>query len=753
MPKQLSSTDTQTSAIDYIQSYQCHGVDFASTSGDQAIGHCIFCDKDSKFHINRSNGLFDCKSCGLEGNLIVFLRHLYDLLSKNTEQEPYLEKLANSRGLLSPTTLSEWGLVRSYITGTYLIPGFNAAGEIVQLYRYVKDIKTEKKAWYVTPGLTRDSSGKKINAHGIFWYIPGDPNSKECYVCEGCFDGMTLSEILGKNYTILAVPGGNVFQPGWCEYMAGKDVFLLYDNDHLRTIKDSNGKIIRKMEGTGIAGVKRASSILSSYKKPPTSISYLHWGDGDPKTNRRYTGYDPELKSGYDISDYLREGTTLKERKKLWSTLSQKVQPVPKEWIEEALPKAINIEPKKCTSWKDLVMAWRKSGMLWPDSGEGLDYGLSILLAADMSTATQGELVWLKLRGPASSGKSVLAEGLAVAKRYVKALSTLRGFYSGYRVSKNDDEDSSLIAVLDGKTLIIKDGDTLAKSAHVEKVLAEARDLYDGFGRSHYNNRMGKDYEYKRFTFVVCGTETLAFLDRSELGERMLDVILMDGMEPEVEDEIGWLVAMRANEEVSVSVNGVAQSFMTEGMLEAKSMTGGYVEYLRQNAEKLIRKVRSDDKSLKLCQHLATFASFMRTKLPLDRGKGHPEIKAQRELSFRLISQHVRLARCLAAVLNKTSYDEDVMRRVRKVGLDTSRGPTLDICHQLYPIGDKGLDIRAIALLVGQPDDKTRNLIRFLARIHVVETAAQGKHRIHKQIRWKLTDRVRRLYEIVVLEK
>jgi len=54
-----------------------------------------------------------------------------------------------------------------------------------------------------------------------------------------------------------------------------------------------------------------------------------------------------------------------------------------------------------------------------------------------------------------------------------------------------------------------------------------------------------------------------------------------------------------------------------------------------------------------------------------------------REFASRLVSQLMRLAGCLALVLNKPRVDNEVMQRVRRVALDTSRGITLKIVQYM----------------------------------------------------------------------
>ncbi len=137
------------------------------------------------------------------------------------------------------------------------------------------------------------------------------------------------------------------------------------------------------------------------------------------------------------------------------------------------------------------------------------------------------------------------------------------------------------------------------------------------------------------------------------------------------------------------------------------------------------------------------------------------EEAVQREMCYRLVIQMVRLAKCLAVVLNKDELDEEVMKRVRKVALDTSSGRTIKIATLLYDsemnhdreLG--GLTMGTLAFLSGETEDKLRNYVRFLRRLGIVEEYQVEKKQSALGGTWKkyrLTERLRDLYKKVVHE-
>lgn len=706
MPK-VKQTKVDESSYDFLRSYECHGLSFPSVSGDQLVGECPFCGRN-KFHLNRLTGLWDCKTCSPEGgNLDIFFRRLWDMLLKNKND---YTTLAEDRGLLYPESCSKWGVVEG-LDGTWLVPGFTNKGEVHQLYRYRRLEGENRMALLPTP----NPEGK---AHGIHRFLDNKSNGK-VLIAEGVWDGIALSEIVDPNeYELWAVPGCNVFYPSWADLFADKEITFLYDNDY----PDKNGRI------PGLQGLKHAASVLARSPTPPASISYLKWGEEE-------SYYDPSLPNRYDIRDHLRQGHTKLARKKFWAGLLDDIHPVPLEWLEKP---SVNLTPSTCNTYKELRQAWRLA-MHWPNEpGTGLDYGLIVLLATNLSTATQGEQCWIRLISPPSAGKSVLCEALSVARKYTRPLSNLTGLYSGFKTK--DGEDNSLIAQLNGKMVVIKDGNTLQENKNRDIILSQLRDAYDGVCRSHYGNKMGKDYEGHRFTLVVGATNS-SKMDHSGLGERFIDCIMIDSIDEDTEDEIGLRVALRAIAEVKTLVNGVPESLMTPQMIDAKRKTGGFVEYLRENADRILRRVKENENTVRVIQQWAVFTSFMRTMEPLDKGRGHPVIEVQRELSFRLTSQFLRMAICIAGVLGKESLDEQVLFIVRKLVLDTSKGPTLEVVQKLY---EKDSEPLTLAIALNQETAKINKFLRFLRKIEV--TRSYCPSRISKTMKWGLTGRIRRLY-------
>lgn len=424
--------------------------------------------------------------------------------------------------------------------------------------------------------------------------------------------------------------------------------------------------------------------------------------------------------------------------------LLDRIRDIPEEWIgndNETRGGSSNggMECTPCDSYRDLVTAWRKA-LRWTD---GLDHALAVMLAAVASTKMLGDQLWVKIIGPAACGKSTLSEALTINRKYVRAQSTFRGFYSGYRSAESggDSQDNSLIPLIRGKTFIIKDGDALLQAPNLSQILSEGRDLYDTVSRPHYRNRMGKNYEGIRTTVILCGTSSLRAIDQSELGERFLDCVIMEGINDELEDEILWRVVNRADRNLSVESNGKPETQYEPDLVKAMQLTGGYVEWLRENAVDLLPTIDYPEPMRRLVTRLGKFVAYMRARPSARQSEG-----GEREFATRLVSQLARLGKCLALVLNRDSVDAVVMARVRRVALDTARGRTLAILHHMLDAEDGGVEPRRLGMLMGFPEEKTRDLLRFLRQIGAIEHYEDQVKGIGGRIRWRLTPKMHRLY-------
>jgi hypothetical protein len=303
-----------------LKPFLFHSVDLHWKDGDdQATADCPWCGREGKFSVQIATGVWKCWSCqsGTEkggGNIRLFLEMLWKQSDSATTN---YRLLADDRKLLNPDTLIHWGVCQSVLTHDWIVPGFNEEGKLWQLYRYLKT--HERFALLPTPTL-----GHRL--HGVNLY---DKSKSEIYLCEGCWDGMSLWEHLGSHKAIaggegmieeedlrlistasighslladanvLAVPGCSVFSEEWIPLFENKIVHLMYDNDHPRK-NPTTGKLIKP---GALESMKRAASILMSRKHhQPKKINFMRWGT---------EGFNLKIPHGYDVRDVMTRGIPL----------------------------------------------------------------------------------------------------------------------------------------------------------------------------------------------------------------------------------------------------------------------------------------------------------------------------------------------------------------------------------------------------------------------------------------------------------
>lgn len=744
----------QEKVPEHLRPYIFHGVDLTySDRSSQATAECPFCGREGKFSANVQTGVWRCLVCneGEEkgkttkgGNAYTFIRKLFDLSYAKTPVEAY-ETLAKDRRLLEAATLVMWNVSKSSLTGEWMVPGYGPDGRLNQLYKYVR--VGEKMCLLPTPTLHHQ-------IHGMNLY---DPVKPDIMVCEGPWDGMAAWEVMSQAKrgddgrlsvtasegsssltaacNIIAVPGCEVFNEAWLPLLTGKRVRLMYDSDHPR---EHGGRTIPP---AGWGGVQRIASILHSANgQAPVSVEYLRWGEG---------GYDPSLPSGYDVRDHLSsvQGGLATRLPRLGELLDRIHVLSPTGAPTTSNPKVTagggkDLLPERCTDYKTLVNAWRKA-LQWTD---GLDCALSAMLSSVLSTMSVGDQLWFKVMSPPSTGKTTIAEGITVAKKYAVSRDTVRGFTSGYKLDDGTTKD--LASELDGMNLFTMDGDTLMTSPNLPNILSDGRRLYDGELNSHFKNATGKNISGHRMTWTILGTTSLRAMDKTELGARFLDCVIMEEIDDDLEDDILMRVANRSSDNVSKQVKaGVAESRRDGALTKAMCLTGGYVVHLRESAEDILSMVELEHEEKRLCTRYGKFVAFMRAR-PSVKQTEH----AEREMASRLVSCLIRLAKCEAGVLNKTVVDAEVMRRVKRVTLDTARGHVLDITGYLYSDED-GSEVKTIANHAKITEEEARKLLRFMRQIGIVDLLQSEKvpGGVTPRPRWHLTARLRKLYADVMV--
>lgn len=744
MPKTAKAVEDKTPKN--LRPYVFHGVDITSDSGDEAVGTCPFCGREGKFYIATETGVWSCKVCQTGsrkggGNAYTFLRGLHGA-SKADGKE--LVKLASSRKLAAGT-LSSWGVVQSSISGEWMVPGFNPEGKLTQLYKYAKS--GAKNILYATPEL-------HAAMYGIHLF---DKAKSEVWVFEGPWDAMAAWEVvsgvkdegdkwvptanpdltIGAGVNVVAIPGAGVFQDSWIPLFAGKRVTIFFDSDHP---KEHAG---RQVGCAGFNGTKRTAAMLA--RPDGTGAESVHWLQWGPD------GYDASKPSGWDVRDHLTEGgADLRTRaERLRVLVSERVQPIPAEWVGSgtgAKAGSGEITLAECTSWETIRGAWMNAIRFT----DGHEYALASMLACAVTTRVPGAQVWLQVISPPSTGKTTLSEGLGANRKWTHSVDEFTGFFSGY--TDGTDKDFSPIQKMKDKTLIIKEAANILAADNRAKLLADLTATFDRKSGREWKNGKAVSEGGTNMTVILQGTGTLRQLETAETGARFLTCAIMNHIDDDLEDDILERASFSAIRNMALESNCHIETHYEPDKLEAIRLTGGYLGWLRENANELCSVVSRNfpDKYRRLCCDYAKAISYLRA-----RPSKVQDETADREMAARVTEQITKLAIGYAVVTNRTSVDAHCMKWVRRIMLDSTYGKSFNIAKKLREnAGLKGLLFPDLNLRLSLDEKSMAPYRSFLCKIGVCEVVSEptSAYSTRSINRIRLTDKMTRLWDTVMKE-
>lgn len=758
-----------------LRPYTWHGLDL-TVRGSHAVGECPFCGRAGKFSVDCATGLWRCFTCGEGterggGNALVFLRLLYGRMATaaglsegkgipgagvvgsavslagsraSGQANDFLARVAADRRLLYPATVAAWGICQAS-DGVWVVPGYATDGSLYQLYRrvWIRDSNPEKSGWRLvpTPGLWTEGKG-----HGLHLAVADfDPRRSVLVITEGVWDGMALSEALRGEFgecSIIAVPGCTTWRDEWTELCRGKIVVLLYDSDHPRTVA-------RKSYRAGWDGMRRVSHQISGIA---AAVRIIRWGP---------EGYDPNRPDGWDMRDALSEGgLSLAARRRILAELTTRIEDSPAEWSTGisviGRTQRSSTEAQDCSRWDDCLAAWdmaRGGAILM--RGDLAD-ALAVMLAICASTKQGGNQLCLDVVGSPGGAKTTLCDGLLVSG-HCHHLEHLTGFHSGFKKPGERDTDCSLIARINGKTLITPEFDVMKSSPRYAEIMSQQRRIFDGkSGATYKNSDVDTLYVALRTPWIRAGTPKMMLdCDQSHLGDRFLRFIIADPSNGERRDVAR--AALRSERVAMLEqANKDAGSIVDPKTRLAHALTGGYVDWLRAHVEEELSRVDISEEAEDHCIDLAELSADLRARPIYEDKRSHkaPEPNDCKELPTRLARQNIRLAACLAVVLNKRAVDADVLRIIRRVALDTAYGHSLNIArwlcspHPRDTINGRtyqecgGLAEETLITWTQMSRERMARYLGFLQRIDVLEfrTVRQTSGA------WALTERVLNLY-------
>lgn len=693
-----------------ISIFEFHTGYEAEESSNQMLIDCPFCGKEKKFFYDPQTLQYDCKVCHANGNQYTFIRKLYDEFDTLVVAARMVAEMRD----IPVGAASKARVKLNTLNNTLIIPTFKH-GQINNLYKVDKVNEKQKDGSW-------KSFNKVLCSPGIDHTIMSweEELPQEVWVLEGHWDRIAANAIVGEHRIgLLGVPGSGVWKPTWCELLDGKDVVFCYDND--------------KAGQSGFQQVIIKHLAGSQFK--PKSIRYVAW----PKQlteQEKVEGKAEHVEAkpdGYDMNDLYREYGRLALTK---ATEYIKPYTSPDSVVVVKTTTETIAADRSCDTFEKLIAKFESVY----HTTESIRQGLLLVLSSIYSIKVEGEQLWIRMIGPPSSGKTTIAKCVSGSEQVV-LLSTFTGLFSGWRddSAKGEPKDASLIPLIAGKTLIVKEADALLKQKNIEQIMSELRDFYDKDSSVHYRHGVHHKYNNIRSTMILCGTNALRRSDNAFLGERFLDfeLLISDADREAIENRM-------LNRSLGAALNSNNQPPETPVIAAAK----GFIEHLMARENPVILGERERDNILAY----ARLCACMRTKVDREKfGEKDLTFTPVIEVPARLIGQLSKVFICASQVLGLSRPNEDVHKLVRKLAgdiIDTT-SPRARICHL---IKDDFLSRDEIYHGLGKniSDDRVTTELTDLVALRLLEhtkgsTGAPGRQAFKFKLRSDLAQQLDRI--------
>ena len=663
--------------------YKFFGVELPKdTNGSgQVVADCPFCGHPQHFYIDRVTGQFRCMdaACGVKGNKYSFLSQYYDAAFQSTRPFSY-RRLSARRRHDHQDIFSSAHIAYDHGTRSWLIPVNNAKGGMVNL-------------------LTYRGEGPTLSAPGCKQHLIGlDELQKKgpVLLVEGPFDRASLLWLLRKckdpdtSISVLAVPGADYSFKNDLDCLTNRNVYLLYDNDD-----------------AGANGMKTASRKIAAIAK---STHLLVWPPD-------------RFPAGYDIDDLVRDGH-LKPDDLLEDILSwcykYKRGADPGAEIPELVRNTVD----------EVLVDFEKTKIHVSDA---LRDCLTITLAAVTATRLDGESIWLYIVGDSGAGKSLILESTLGSEYCLYRTSiTSRSFISGFR---SDGPDNSLLALIPGRSLIVKDYSNVLALAPQEQdqLVGILRDAFDGKISKNFGNKLHIEYPLPgsgldscRFSFIAGVTKRIHTKNHVDLGERFLkyEIPRLTG------DDIQIIRAALGDDSWKAHENQLQRAASVAAFL----------------GRDLPKKVPTLDEAF--LERLVALVQFIELcRAPVSRTGVDLDYAPTPEFGGRLAKQLKKLSQSLCITLNVKKADDEVYRLIRDVAWHTAHGWRRTLYGKIYELGPVSL-----AALCDETGFSHATAYRQTQNMFALGLIKRGRDITGKEGRpkptWLLTTRAKRIYNV-----
>lgn len=643
----------------FLRPFQIFGIEFNGSLGTQEIGTCVFCGKERHFYVNRNNGAWDCKKCGLAGGVQTFLKHVYEgclALTTNENLAPLAE-----RRCIPIRLLKEFG-VASWYEGAWLLPVYDFDGHFVDVLRYELADKKPK----LKPSPTR-----QLDIFNLKDLKDPKKFNQPVYLFEGPWDAISWHWVLQKTGTpgiAIAIPGARTFKTHWPGYFNDRDVIVCHDNDT-----------------AGDDGQLKAKKFIGECTR---SIHYINW----PR----------ELKPGYDASDFVYDhAVCTKDFNLCVQKIKAFIQREPRVDLEKTpIPgdvEAIKIDPTLIPKDLDEILSYYRDVL---EINEDFETFIKVLLAIIISINHPDPTnpLWMFFIGPPSSGKTTILMSIIKSTlcHFESNLSST-ALISGWQ--KPNQPDPSLIPKLNGRCLVLKDYTEILGRPDSERmeIIGVLRGAFDGEASRSYGQGVARKYK-SRFTVAAGVTKAIYSQTDAAMGERFLRFSLRTaGVNIDKQQEAALNAAIFGaskiellREKVAYYLNRNWKEFFTEEGLAARIPPWFYVK-LKPLA--------------RIAVHLRTIVERHQS---YERLGGEPMYTPDKEMPNRLTVQLCKLALSLCIVTGKEIIDYEIYEIVRRVAVDTiysysyliikaliklQKEVTIDVLSEYLPLSKSGIKL------------------------------------------------------------